>query len=75
MKYYKESFINLRNVENVSILIIDEVINGFKERYSKKFFEVVKSNSMIIFGKVIKTKNGKYLIIMDDCNKLYFRKK
>ncbi|MBN1469165.1 MAG: hypothetical protein JXM74_06905 [Fusobacteriaceae bacterium] len=75
MKYYKERFINLRNVDKVSILIIDEVINGFKERYSKKFFEVVKDNHMIIYGKIIKTKNGKYLIIMDNCNKLYFRKK
>lgn len=75
MKYYEGSFINLRNVNDVSILIVDSIRKSFEERYKDKFFEVQKSNLMIIFGKVIKSKNEKHLIILDDNNKFYFRSK
>lgn len=75
MKYYKGNFINLRNANDVSIFIVDSILKSFEERYKDKYFEVQKSNLMILFGKVIKSKNDKYLIVLDDNNKFYFRAK
>jgi len=75
MKFYKSNFINLRNTNEVAIFIVDEILENFDDRYKEKFFKVQKNNLMIVFGKVIKAKNGKFLITLDDVNKIYFREK
>lgn len=75
MKAYNKNFINLRNTNEVSIFIIKEIMQSFDDRYKNKFFKVLKSNLIIVFGKVIKARNGKFLIVLDDMNKIYFREK
>jgi hypothetical protein len=75
MKYYNKNFINLRMCKDASIYMIPKIAAEFENRYKDKFFDVQKSNSMIVFGVVRQAQNGKKLIILDDCNKIYFRKK
>lgn len=75
MRYLNKNFIELRNSKQTSILIGNQIIEEFDLRHRDKFFKVVHSNSIIIFGKVIKTKTKKFLIILDDVNRIYFKKR
>ncbi|GIO64066.1 MULTISPECIES: hypothetical protein [Paenibacillus] len=75
MKSLNNNFINIKNSKKVSILIDETVLDKFNNRHRNKFFDVVKSNSVIVFGKVIKTKNANYFVILNDTNQIYFKKK
>ncbi|MCT4662284.1 MAG: hypothetical protein N4A40_10520 [Tissierellales bacterium] len=75
MKYYKGNFINLRDASDVSIRIYDETLKKFDYRFRDKFFNIQKSNLMIIYGKITKTKNNKYLVNLNDINRFYCRAK
>lgn len=75
MKYYKGNFINLRDTSDVSIRIYDDILEKFDNRFRDKFFKIQKSNLMIVYGKVTKTKNNNYLVNLNDINRLYCRVK
>jgi len=74
-KSLNENFINLRGCSELSILIDKEVLEKFNERHKNTLIKVIKKNRAIVFGKVIKTKSKKYLIILNDVNQIYFKKK
>ena len=75
MKYYNDNFINLRDSTDVSILVVDEILNKFYDRFKSKFFKIQKSNLMVVYGKIIKTKTDKYLVVHNDVNRFYCRAK
>ncbi|OAX50261.1 hypothetical protein [Paenibacillus sp. AD87] len=75
MKYINGNYINIKNCNKVSILIDHTILNQFDERHKKKLFDVIKNNSVIVFGKVIKTSKGNFLVKLDAINEIYFRKK
>lgn len=71
---FNENWLNTDYDNKISILIDNAISKKFWDLYKKRLYKVLKNNSFIVFGKVKKTKNDNYYIIVKDLKKLYFRK-
>lgn len=71
---FNENWLNTNYKNKISILIDDLISDRFWDLYKKRLYRVIINNSIIVFGKVRKSKNNNYYIIVRDIKKIYFRK-